>query len=463
MKILASSLCNFLILDNAHTTSAPYVTFSVTNPSNVTIIIKDANNADGYYKEIVGNSSSTISSDSFNTGGIVTLNLMECLKLNSIFYNIELLSSNVIKAMIDTSISYNITVSGSGITIGGTYNSYQALSPNKMVVMLNDGEANITLEKYNNNPTISFDITSPYRYTSLRYPLDINITAYQVYDSKASMVTVPYSAATIMPTTLTKFQKVDYDNYLYTGGTQVHFLTNNEKRYYNYDEWIGISFLSTLNLAYPRLKKDFYTNSGVYIDTVWSTQLIEKSGDSVKRFDMYDKFDLANIEYTSGKQVGYVLVYFVNGDGSTTELSQPVRFDVLPKCKGNNEIFFLNEIGGIDSFNFTGSRSDDYSIDNLSTYFINPIKDYIESYELENVKQKRNKIVHTLSTHMVDYNTASWLNEMNKSKYAFKFLGMQAPMFKTIIIDKFDITTNNNDDEFELDMEYHDADNNENI
>jgi hypothetical protein len=266
-----------------------------------------------------------------------------------------------------------------------------------------------------------------------------------------------------MPTTLTKFQKVDYDNYLYTGGTQVHFLTNNERRYYNYDEWIGISFLSTLNLAYPRLKKDFYTNSGVYIDTVWSTQLIEKSGDSVKRFDMYDKFDLANIEYTSGKQVGYVLVYFVNGDGSTTELSKPVRFDVLPKCKGNNEIFFLNEIGGIDSFNFTGTRTDDYSIDNLSTYFINPIKDYIESYELENVKQKRNKIVHTLSTHQVDYNTASWLNEMNKSKYAFKFLGMQAPMFKTIIIDKFDITTNNNDDEFELDMEYHDADNNENI
>ena len=69
-KILASSLDNFIILNNSHTVEQPYVTFTVGSPSNVTIVIKDKNNDDGYYKEIIGNSTSVISSDSFNTGGV---------------------------------------------------------------------------------------------------------------------------------------------------------------------------------------------------------------------------------------------------------------------------------------------------------------------------------------------------------------------------------------------------------
>lgn len=40
---------------------------------------------------------------------------------------------------------------------------------------------------------------------------------------------------------------------------------------------------------------------------------------------------------------------------------------------------------------------------------------------------------------------------------------MQNPKFKQIIIDKFDIETNTSDDEFELELEYHDADNEVNV
>ena len=49
-KIIASSLNNFIILNNTHTTDSPYVTFTVGSPSNTKEIIKDANNDDGYYK-----------------------------------------------------------------------------------------------------------------------------------------------------------------------------------------------------------------------------------------------------------------------------------------------------------------------------------------------------------------------------------------------------------------------------
>ena len=466
-KILASSLDNFIILNNTHTTNSPYVTFSVSSPSNVKITIKDKNNDDGYYKEIVGSSTSVISSDSFNTSGVAQLNLLECLKLNSIFFNLQMENASTIKANIDTSIEYSITVSGSGVSVGGTYSSYKALSPNKMVVML-QGEidantSNITMEKYNNNPTISFNITSPFKYTSMKNPLDIAITAYQVYDSKASMVTVPYAKATIMPTTLHKFQTVDYDKYLYSGSTKKHFLTTNEKRTYNYGEWVGLSFLSSVSIASPCLKKSFYTNSGVFLQNSWTTQLIDAHGVETIRYDIYDTFELGNIESINDKQVGYVLVYMVDGIGSNTELSEPIRFDIYPKCDGNNEVFFLNELGGIDSFNFTNTKTVERKIDDQSTYFINPIKNYTDRYELQYSKQKRNEITYTLSTHQIDVSTARWLNELNKSKYTFLFLGMQSPRFKTIIIDEFDIETNTSDDEFELELKYHESDNEVNI
>ncbi len=454
-EILASSLDNFIQLANSHTIEQPYVTFTIGNPSNVKLIIKDNNNDDGYYKEILGSSSASTSSDSFNTTGVVTINLMECLKKNSIFFNFVLQSSNTIKCNIDTSISYSISVSGGGITVGGTYSSYQALSPNKMVLMLqgniDSNTSNITMEKYNNNPKVSFNVTSPFKYQTRNTPLSVNITAYQMYDSKASMVSVPYSGAVIMPTTLTKFQSVDYNEYYYTGGTKTKFLTNNFNRYYNYDEWIGISMLSSSNVT--SLKKSYYTNSGVFLETRYGVQYIEQND---IRYDLYDTFDLNEIEAFHNKQVGYVMVYAWDG---YNELSEPIKYEVMPHCKGNNVIFFLNELGGIDSFNFTNTKTIERKIDDQSTYFINPISKFTDKYELEYTKQKRNEITFTVKTHEINLETANWLNELNKSKYIFLLNGLSQPMFKIIIVDKFDIQTNSNDNEFELELEYHDADN----
>ena len=457
-EILASSLDNFIQLANSHSIEQPYVTFTVGSPSDVKIVIKDRNNDDGYYKEIIGSSSATTSSDSFNTTGVVTLNLMECLKMNSIFFDFILQSANTIKCSIDTSISYNISITGD-ITVGGTYTSYNALSPNKMVVMLQGNidskTSNITMEKYNNNSSVSFNITSPFRYQTRKNPVEVNITAYQMYDSKASMLTVPYQSAIIMPTTLTKFQSVDYDEFYYTGGTAVKFLTNNFKRYYNYNEWIGLSLLSTVDVV--GLKKSYYTNSGVYLESRYDTQLVEKNG---IRYDIYDTFDLTEIEAFYNKQVGYIMVYAYDG---SNEMSKPIRFDIMPHCKGNNVIFFLNELGGIDSFNFTNTKTIDRKIDDQSTYFVNHIKKFSDKYDMEYTKQKRNEVTITVRTHQVNVDTANWLNELNKSKYTFLLTSLIEPMFTMIIVDKFDIETNTSDDEFELELEYHIADNDNNI
>ena len=131
----------------------------------------------------------------------------------------------------------------------------------------------------------------------------------------------------------------------------------------------------------------------------------------------------------------------------------------MPHCDGNNEIFFLNEIGGVDSFNFTSNKQITRRIDNQNTYSKTHTRTFTNLFDHEYVLNKRNKITTTISTNQVDVGIADWLNQLVKSKYTYKFMGMKSPMFKIIVVDKFDVQTNTADDEFEFTLEYHDADN----
>ena len=458
-KILASSLDNFVVF-NTPTVALPYVTFTVgTLSSNITITIKEANNDYGYSRVINGSAGGETTSTSFNTTGLGLYNLYECIKLNSIFYNITFVNSATIKCYIDTSLKYNISVtSGTGITIGGTYASYSPSLPNKTCIILQeeDGANTINMEKYHNAATISFNVTAPFQRTMFFRPLEYNIMGYKVTNGSSSNITIPFDSMTIMPTTLTRFQDVDYDDYLYKGNAPVKFLTTQERRYYNYGEWVGLSVLSNVDIPNLSLKKCFYTTSGVFLEEEWTTQYVEKNG---KRYDIYDVFELSDIEYMYNVQVGYVMVYATKGNGSDEYITEPIRFDVIPHCNGNNEIFFLNEVGGVDSFNFTNSKQINRSIGSQNTYSKTHTRVFTNLFDHEYVMNKRNKIATTLTTNQVDAGIADWLNQLVKSKYTFKFLGLQAPMFKMIVVDKFDVQTNTSDDEFELSLEYHDADN----
>lgn len=457
-KILASSLDNFIMVSSSSPVSLPYVTFTVgTIPTDgVVITIKDANDESGYRKDISGSSTSETTINSFNTSGLAIYSLLECLRKNTIFYNITVESSNTLKAMIDTSLKYSIESSNAGISIGGSFSSFSPNLPNKSVVMLQgtiNDTSNIVMEKYHNNQTISFNLTAPFQKTTFKKPLEFNVSGYQINSGVATGITIPYNSITVMPTTLTKFQNVNYDDYLYKGNGTVKFLTTQMNRYYNYGEWVGLSILTDVTLSDPRLKKCFYTNSGVFLEEEWTTQMVEVNG---KRVDIYDNFELSDIEYVHNKQVGYILVYAYNG--MSTQLTEPIRFDVIPHCDGNNEIFFLNEIGGVDSFNFTNTKQVSRGIANKTTYNTNHIRPFIKEYEHQYVNSKRNKITTTVSTNQINAGIADWLNQLVKSKWVYKFLGVVAPMYKMIVVDKFDITTNTNDAEFEVSMEYYDAD-----
>lgn len=458
-KILASSLDNFMIL-NTPTVQLPYVTFVIgTVSSDIEIQIKERDNLYGYSKSLVGTAGGGTTDSTFNTSGLVLYNFYECLKLNSIFYKITI-SNNTIKAYIDTSIAYQIAVtSGTGIVVGGTYASYSPSLPNKSCLVLQNADGDsIPMEKYHNAATVSFNLTSPFQKTNFKAPLEYNIIGYKVQNGQASNITIPYNSITVMPTTLTKFQNVNYDDYLYKGTGTVKFLTTQYNRYYNYGEWVGLSILTDVTLSDPRFKKCFYTNSGVFLEEEWTTQLVETNG---KRIDIYDNFELSDIEYVHNKQVGYILVYAYNG--MSTQLTKPIRFDVMPHCQGNNEIFFLNELGGVDSFNFTNTKQVEWKIGSQSMYSKTHTRQFTTLYDHEYVLNKDNKVSRTLSTNQISIDIAEWLNQLVKSKWTYKFLGMTNPRYKMIVVDKFDIQVNTNDDEFELSLEYHDADENTTI
>lgn len=458
-KIIASSKDNFLVFSNDNYVR-PMVTFTFTNrgSGDGKIHIKDAVNEDGFNKVIVYSPREIISDSTFkyvsgdNTAN--TFSLLECLRKNSIFYDLTLEtngSSVTIKAYIDTSTRYIITADEE-ITVGGSYSSYVPKEPNKFVLMLNDGTNQIMLDKYTTENEVSFNVTSPYEHLSFKYPKNIRMIAYHIENNTAVSDPISNNNIYILPTTLTKFSDVDLMSYYFTSiSEKVNFLTNNSNRNYNYGEICGLSLLSNQNGV--SLLKKYYTISGKYLA---QDEQVIFSEYSHMRHDFYFDLDIANVESMFNKQVGYVeVVARYNG----YEITNTVRYDVVPKCNENHEIFFVNELGGIDSFNFLGESRYSTKIKNLTTYVKNPTRKFEETKELEIIGGKKNDVENILTTTIIGKDTAKWLNELSKSKYPFLYLGQTGSRFERIIVTDMDISLSDRENTFEIEMTYKNGDN----
>ena len=462
-SFLGSSQDNFLVFAT-NDYDRPFVTFYVKNDGNPVskITIKDALDDDGYNKELTYSPSEIVSDSSFRTfpgnKNSTIFSLLECLKKNQIFYDITMIQNipNVgimIKAYIDSTTKYNIN-GGSYITVGGSYSSYTPKEPNKYVVLENiSGDTQITLEKFQYNGDVSFNVTAPFEHLSFYEPFQLNMVAYRLDANNIIPEAIGNNNVTVLPTTLSKFQDINLSDYYYnTSGVKVNFLTNLFERDYNYGEQCALSVLtSKTNLT---LKKVYYAPSGKYLGEDTTTLYKEHP---FNRQDFYFELNISGIENTTNKQVGYVIVSAFDG---STEATNSIRYNVIPKCNQNNEIFFVNEVGGIDSFNFLGERELNISIDDQITYFRNPTRRWDKIKEIEVVSQKKNEVKHTLKTTIIDVNTAKWLNELNKTKYAFLFVNGNPTKFKKIVINELDIDISDRENTFEVELEYQDSDNN---
>lgn len=458
-SIIASSLDNFLIFDNGYYREMPFVTIVVGSSSvgqNVTLTFEDADDADAAKVTLEGRPDSNITSRTFNTSGSVMqtmYSLMECLKLNSIVYDVHPSDTNVLKMGLDTSRKWRIT--SDYLSVGGNYVSYNPDSLNKWVVMVSgnvDSETSqFSLEKYNNNSEVSFNISAPFAYITSKFPFKISLSAYSVNSGTVNMQTITNSTLTVMPTTLDKFETVDYSRYYIPGGNseKKDFLTRNTKRNYNYGEYVGLSILTDRSIGNVTLLKKYYTNSGMFLTS--NTGCYRKEY-NYSRLDFYDTLGISEVEDSFSRQVGYVDVVAVDG---STELTNPVRFVVEPKCEGNDTLFFINSIGGLDSYNFTGEHQFRSSIDERTTYMKNPQKPFADTYELEHSKQVRIDGRYTSSTGLVNESTANWLTELQRSKYVFKLTDGKYVM---VLVEEMDIDITDTEKYYDVQCVYRYAD-----
>lgn len=466
-KIVASSLDNFICFQNQNAQQSPYVTFTIGDSivgQNVNITIKDAEKDDGVSFSIAGRAGAYVTSETFNTAGdrfSLMFSLCECLKLLPITYNVVIHNTNTVKCGLDSSKKWDIT--SSSIAIGGNFAQYNPVAVNKWVLNIRGNiDENIqqfSMAKFNDSPEISFNVSSPFQYITFKNPIQVSLSAYSLIGNTTRVEPITNNSITVMPTTLSKFEKVDYSEYFCS---HVNYevkkpLTRNFKRYCNYGDLIGISILTDRGDSSVTLTKRYYTNSGVYIDS--ETGYLKRYYTN-HRMDFYAELNIAGIETSSSRQVGYVEVT-VSVQGH--DITEPVVYHVVPKCTTTDTLFFINSIGGLDSFTFLGGLDDNSGIDEQTTYFKNPKKPYSNVYDLEYVKWKSMEDTYVAKTHTIDRDTAVWLKELQRSRYVFKYDKDASVSFKMVIVTEFDIELPTDENRFRLECTYRYADSGINI
>lgn len=460
--ICGSSLDHFLILDSTTPTEIPTVTFTVKNASAVNITITDIDNTEWEGITLTGTPDGVITQNSFATknNAISTgLSLLECLKKNTTFYNFStptIQGSNlVITCNIDMSRNYLLTSSNTNnISIAATQGT---TTITKYIVDMDietvRGKSNLSLDKYSIDDEVSFNLTAPFSAITEKYPIKCTLFSYITNGIDTTMNTLNVNEFYVLPTTLHKFDWVDF-NTTYLKDVAIAnpkpIMTNNTNKTINYGEMVVLSFLT--NDPNTKLRKRYYTNSGRFLTQ--EDSYVKKHINFI-RTDFYDLPAIEDIESNYNTQVGYVLYNIL--DSGNNIISNDLRYDVVPSCNPNNIIYFINEVGGVDSFNFLGDAETEYTIEEQLTYSTTPTRPFTNNKVIEQVKSKYNEITHTCATVLINKQTADWLNELNKSKYVFLYDGS---IETRIIVKKFDIETTYDTEQYELKLEYQRSDNN---
>jgi hypothetical protein len=112
---------------------------------------------------------------------------------------------------------------------------------NKTVVLIGD---NIELSKYHYTSSIKFNISDPFDNITFFEPKTYALNSYSIQDSVITINPI-ISLISVLPTTLSKYEWVNYNNYTLTSGesTLRNILTNRQNSNYNYNEEIVISIL----------------------------------------------------------------------------------------------------------------------------------------------------------------------------------------------------------------------------
>ena len=466
MIFLPSSQAYNITVYNANYLESPYVDIALSSSFSseigATIEIKDNNNSN-YTLTITGSNNGVLSSTTFNTS--VTNNapifsLAECLKKNTnMFYDVKV-SGNLndgftVRAYFDNNTAYTFTVT-SGLSISGyTTGNYSPMVKEVMHFHTEDS-GDFEMEKYTKAKSVYFNITSPFTNSIDHKPIQFDIYSYSHYSDIDSISHTKYGSDygsyVVIPSTIGEFEKIDnYNGYVVNGETLTKgkFLTTKTERDYMYGEKIALSVLSTNGQIYHSLRIKCYTPSGILITTKSPTLTI----DNTYRIDYIIDPNISNIEAQYGKVVGYMEVDVVGRD-SVTPISNVVRYNVVPKCATPRTLFFLNELGGIDSYTFRGSIEEKIDIDDNEAYTIKYAKqNNIKTMSAVAYKSMENMV--TVNTGKISHAEGKWLKCLAATKYCFIEDPNETNTFYNVIIDDVDIDIDSSETYCECSVTYY--------
>ena len=465
MIFIPSSKEFSVFINNTQYTETPYVDIALSSSFSseigATIEVKDNNNSN-YTLTITGSNNGVASSTTFNTS--VTNNapifsLAECLKKNTnMFYNIIVSGSETngftVRAYFDSNTTYTFTVS-SGLSISGyTTGNYSPMVKYVMHFHTEDS-GDFEMEKYTKGRSITFNITSPFTNSIGHKPIQFDIYSYSHYSDIDGVTHTKYrsdyGSYVVIPSTIGEFDMNNYNEYIVNGETYTKgkFLTTKTVRDYMYDENIALSVLTTNGYTHHSLVLKKYTPSGVLIDEYFSLITI----DNTYRIDYIIDPKISETETTYGKTVGYFEVVIMGNDG-VTPISNTVRYNVVPKCMTPRTLFFLNELGGMDSYTFRGSVEEKIDIDDNETYTMKfTLKDNVKTMSAVAYKSMENMV--TVNTGKISHAEGKWLKGLAATKYCFIEDPNETNAFYNVIIDDVDIDIDSSETYCECSVTYY--------
>lgn len=420
---------------------------------------------------IIGVANGETTANSYNLGASVDeclISLSECLKANTLFSNVKVVTDRTgqhiaqVEADMDNSEKYRVTIESTVTPPFYILGDFGGATDTTFTLNYSTPETNFSQSKTTDLDVVRFDIASPFSNSTFKYPIVLNISANSKRKNKFSLLAVGATEHTIMPTTLSLYESVDWDLYCHDGTAMAkEWLTRNTEREYNYGEVCCLSFLG----QYPyRLFARYYTNAGVMVYEGEPEYYADLT--SSKRQDYYFDLGISEVESTTSRQVGYVEVGLKDySDNVITET--PVTYVVNPRCHNNLELFFLNAIGGLDSFNGWVKFGVETSIGDLSTYDTNQMKSDLDfthndiaMYEVVHKKSSTNK--YTLTSTKLKRDQVEWLRELQRSKYVFIRLGEWSKddaKYQMVVVESMNIRDNSTEEDYTVEVTFHDFSN----
>lgn len=465
MIFLPSSIAYNVIINNTQYMENPYVDIALSSSFSsdigATIEIKDNVNSN-YTLTIVGSNNSTVSSNTFNTSvnnNTPIFSLAECLKKNTnMFYNITVSGNETngftVRAYFDNNTTYTFSVT-SGLSISGYTSGNYSPMVKQVLHFHTEDSGDFEMEKYTKGKSVSFNITSPFANSMDYKPIQFNIYSYSQYSDIDEVAHTKYGtdygSYVVIPSTIGQFEVFGYTDYVINGEnyTKGKFLTTKTVRDYMYGEKIALSVLTSNGSTHHSLDVKKYTPSGVLIESEYSLFTINNT----YRIDYIIDPKISVAEATYGKTVGYFEVVIMGNDG-VTPISNTIRYNVVPKCMTPRTLFFLNELGGFDSYTFRGSVEEKIDIDDNETYTMKYVmKDNVKTMSAVAYKTMENMV--TVNTGKISHAEGKWLKCLAATKYCFIASPNEENVYYNVIIDSVDIDIDSSETYCECSLTYY--------